>query len=92
MPNDPDFMFDENVPSGGVYASEVSVWHTQHEFTVDFLAPWLHANRDIDPQLIVARVRIPSTAMFDIVRSLSNGVGDYESEYGRITPPPTEAS
>ncbi len=38
MPNDPDFMFGKNVPSGGVCASEVSIWHTQHEVAVDFLA------------------------------------------------------
>lgn len=92
MAAEPDFVFDEHVPSGGAYANDARVWHTRHEFTVDFLAPWLHPIDDNDSPLIVARVRIPSTAMFGIVQTMSNGVGDYEVEHGRLTPPPMEAS
>lgn len=95
MPNDPtdfDFVLDAQVPDGGVYASDVSAWHTQHEFTVDFLTHWTHPSRGADSQIIVARVKIPPTAMFGIVQKLSNGVGEYEAEQGPITPPPTEAS
>ncbi len=92
MAAEPDFTFDEHVPSGGVYANDARIWHTHHEFTVDFLAPWLHPIPDNESPLIVARIRIPSTAMFDIVRKLSNGIGEYEAEHGPLTPPPTEAS
>lgn len=80
------------MPSGGAYANDALVWHTRHEFTVDFLAPWLYPFDDNESPLIVARVRIPTTAMFDIVRKLSSGIGEYEAEHGRLTPPPTEAS
>ncbi|MDE0498168.1 MAG: hypothetical protein OXH86_12530 [Acidimicrobiaceae bacterium] len=92
MATQPDFVFDEHVPSGGVHANSARVWHTRHEFTVDFLAPWLHPSHDDDSLLIVARVRIPSTAMFGIVQGMSNGIGEYELEHGRLTPPPMEAS
>ena len=53
---------------------------------------WLNPSHHTESQVIVARVKIPSTAMFDIVRKLSSGIGEYEAEHGRLTPPPTEAS
>ncbi len=95
MPTDPtdfDGTFEEHVPSGGVYANDARAWHTRHEFTVDFLAPWLHPSRGSEPPLIVARVRIPPTAMFDAIQNLSNALDVYEVEHGRLTPPPMEAS
>lgn len=92
MATDPDFMFDERVPSGGVYADDVRIWHTHHEFTVDLLTHWLDPGHHTESRVVVARAKIPSTAMFDIVRKLSSGIGEYEAEYGPLTPPPTEAS
>lgn len=92
MAADPDYMFDERVPSGGVYADDVRVWHARHEFTVDLMTHWLNPRHHTESQVIVARLKIPSTAMFDIVRRLSSGIGEYEAEHGRLTPPPTEAS
>ena len=91
-PTDPDLMFDTHALSGGVHASDVRVWHTPHEFTLDFLSHWAHPIRGADSQLVAARVKIPPTAMFDIVRMLSNGVGDYEAEHGQLSPSPMEAS
>ena len=91
-PIDLDFVFDEHAPAGGVYANDVDVWHTAHEFTADFLAHWIHPNRDHETRLVVARVRIPTSAMFGVVQKLSSGLDEYEVERGRLTPPPTEAS
>lgn len=85
-------MFDTHALSGGVHASDVLVWHTPHEFTLDFLSHWAHPIRGADSQLVVARVKVPPTAMFDIVRMLSNGVGDYETAHGQLSPSPTEVS
>ena len=83
--------FNESVPVGGTYANGALVWHTPHEFTVDFTshrAP-LHGG-DAQDVLVVARLKIPTTAMFSIVRAISANIDRFERQYGRITPPPLE--
>ncbi len=84
---------NDAVPAGGAYANGVLVWNTSHEFTVDFTSQRgpTSSGEALDV-LIVARVKIPASAMFQIVRTMSANIGRYEHQHGRITPrPPKDA-
>ncbi len=39
------------------------------------------------PCRVVARVKLPATAIFDVIRELNRDMTDYEREYGEITKP-----
>ncbi len=77
--------FNDSVPPSGNYANGALVWHTVHEFTVDFVShrsPIQHGH-DHDV-LVVARLRIPTSAMFPILQVMSANLDRYEREYGPI--------
>jgi hypothetical protein len=90
----------------GVYANLLSVWHTAYEFTLDFASLQQMvsvvgpdgAETNLIPTRVVARVKIPPTQIFEILRALNENMSHYESTYGPITPvgetptlyPPTE--
>ena len=83
--------FNESVPVGGTYANGALVWHTLHEFTIDFTSHRSpHQGSDAQDVLVVARMKIPTTAMFSIVRAISANIDRYERRHGRITPPAPE--
>lgn len=80
---------------GGVYANILSVWHSPHEFTLDFAAS-LPANQVdgpdgqmqvVIPSRVVARVKIPPTVMFDVLRALNENMTNYEARFGTIRAP-----
>ena len=80
---------------GGVYANMVGVWHTGHEFTIDF-ASSLPAKRGTDEQgndvvvvgqKINARVKIAPTMMFEIIRALDHNLQKYEAQFGPVARP-----
>lgn len=77
-----DFTLLESTPD--IYANTVIVWCTHHEFTLD--CGILPDQPDDDTLLVTARVRIPPTAVFDLTRTLSSKIGEYEDAYGRIVP------
>jgi hypothetical protein len=90
--------FQLNVPpelEGGSYANLLSVWHTAHEFTLDFSAtqPAQPVNPDdpasgvLIPCRVVARIRIAPTLVFDVIRALNENMTRYEDKYGSINPP-----
>jgi hypothetical protein len=76
----------------GVYANAISVWHSAHEFTFDFMAaerPRLRDPEDPDSQVIrpmrvVARIRVPTTLMLDVLKAGSTEMALYEKQYGEI--------
>lgn len=79
---------------GGVYANGLNVWHTQHEFTLDFvvnaepakLATGPSGEQVISaPQRLVARVRIPPGMAFDLIRAINDNLTTYEQNLGQIT-------
>lgn len=85
--------------TGGVYANALAVWHTAHEFTLDFAVhaePPQPAQTDTGqtviraPHRLVARVRIPPTALFDIIRAINENMTHYESAFGQIRRPGPE--
>jgi Protein of unknown function (DUF3467) len=79
---------------GGVYANGLNVWHTPHEFTLDFVVnaePPKQATGPAGeqvitaPQRLVARVRIPPGMVFDLIRAINNNLTNYEQALGQIT-------
>jgi hypothetical protein len=71
---------------GGVYANGAGVWHTPHEFTLDFFStqPPSSADGDVLPARVVARVKIPPTVIFDLMRALNINMTNYEQTFGSI--------
>jgi hypothetical protein len=83
----------------GSYANALAIWHTAHEFTFDFLvtsAPPQPVRGDNGEQVIraphrlVARVRVPPTAVFDIIRTINENLTMYEQRFGQIRQPGAE--
>ena len=88
--------FNFQVPpeaEGGVYANALGVWHTGHEFTLDFavtqppMAPENPAEPITVPCRVVARVKIPPSVIFDIMRALNQNMTIYENNFGEIQKP-----
>jgi hypothetical protein len=79
----------------GVYANFLSVWHTAYEFTLDFAAtqpPQVDDANDPGsparvPCRVVARVKIPVTVLFDVLRALNENMTRYEGVFGEIKRP-----
>jgi hypothetical protein len=77
---------------GGVYANFLAVWHTAHEFTLDFcglqppqpLDPEDETSPLVVPSRVVARVRIPVSVVFDVLRALNQNMTRYEDVFGPI--------
>jgi hypothetical protein len=88
-------MPDDKVP--GVYADFVSVWHTADVFTFDFAAlarpPARVEGEDGSPVTqaqaqVVARVRVPPSQVFEIMKALERQLTAWEQETGRRPRPP----
>jgi hypothetical protein len=79
----------------GAYANFLGVWHTAHEFTLDFAAtqapqvaePDDPASPVVVPCRVVARVKIPATVLFDVLRALNENMTRYEATFGEIRRP-----
>jgi uncharacterized protein DUF3467 len=77
------------------YAHTVAVWHTAYDFTIDFAVTQLVQPSDptdpdsqmIVPARVVARVRIPPTLVFDVIRAINERMTLYEEEWGEIARP-----
>ena len=80
---------------GGTYANFLTVWYTSHEFTLDFSAmqrPEIDDPDDpVSPEIIrcpvVARVRVPVTVVFNVIRTVNTEMTNYESKFGEIRRP-----
>ena len=90
----PQVHFDIQVPEGtetGVYANFLSVWHAEHDFTLDFCVtdqPRPEADGTVRVVCrVVARVKIPLTVAEDMLRALAENVTRYEEVAGRIRKP-----
>jgi hypothetical protein len=89
--------FEVRVPpemEGGVYANFLGVWHTNHEFTLDFsatLPPEPIETPDGPgfkvPCRVTARVKVPPTLVFEIIRALNDNMTVYEGQFGSIPQP-----
>jgi hypothetical protein len=74
----------------GAYANFLSIWHTPHEFTLDF-AVSLPARTEDNvvkvPVRVVSRIRIPPTVILDVIQALSDNVAKYQQSFGEIQRP-----
>lgn len=93
--SEPDLQFDVHVPdaqAAGQYANLLNVWHTAHEFTLDFattMPPEAAVTDDGSefvrvPVRVVQRVKVPPTLLFDIIRALNDNMTRYEEAFGPI--------
>jgi hypothetical protein len=79
----------------GTYANFLGVWHTGHEFTLDFavtqppVVPENPTEPITVPCRVVTRVKIPPSLIFDIIRALNTNMTIYENTFGEIQRPET---
>lgn len=91
-----EVQFKVEVPSeelGGSYANFLSVWHTAHEFTLDFGVT--QPSQPTDPAddnspvvvncHVVSRVKIPVPVVFDVLRALNQNMTRYEESLARLS-------
>ena len=93
--------FEVNLPEAvvpGVFADFVSVWHTEGAFTLDFAAMVNPGQTGIDEETgetvtsvqaqVVARVRIPPSQVFEIMKALEQQLSmwEHESKPGGVEP------
>ena len=77
---------------GGAYANILGVWHTGHEFTLDFavtqpaIAP-TPAEPTTVPCRVVARVKIPPSVIFEMLRAINQNMTIYDNQFGEIQRP-----
>ena len=70
----------------GAYANGAMVRHTPYEFTLDFFAtqpPTPDAPNTVQA-LVTARVKIPPTVVFDLLRAVNENMTKYEAQFGEI--------
>jgi hypothetical protein len=66
--------------ASGVYASMAAVWHTEHEFTLDFFVQATPGavndenGQTVIPYRGVARVRIPPSVIFEVARAIADNI------------------
>ena len=95
---EPSVRFEMSIAEGdvtGVYSNFLGVWHTAHEFTLDFAVtqPAMSATDEDGnpvtrvPCQVVARVRVPPTVVFDFLRTINENLSTYESSFGAIQRP-----
>ena len=79
--------------SAGVYANFLGVWHTAHEFTLDFAVTQPAGPAQTPdgqtvtrvPCQVVARVKVPPTVLFDFLRTLNENLSNWERNFGGVT-------
>lgn len=83
-------MPDELVP--GAYADFVAVWHSRESFTLDFAALAGPATTSQSPSgeqvtsgtaRVVARVRIPPSQVFELMKALEKQLSQWEAQQHR---------
>jgi hypothetical protein len=69
---------------GGVYAHALSAWSTEHEFTLDYAVAEREPAEEPSPLRVVARIRVPVTMLFEMLRELNETLTEHEQRYGEI--------
>lgn len=75
--------------NAGVYANFLGVWHTAHEFTLDFAVTQpasLAQTPDGQtvtrvPCQVVSRIKVPPTVLFDFLRTLNENLSNWEQNF-----------
>jgi Protein of unknown function (DUF3467) len=85
--------FEIQVPpeeEAGEYSNFLMIWHTPHEFTLDFavMQPSQPAENGVKvPCRVVSRIRISPTVMLDILQAMTENVARYQQTFGEIQRP-----
>jgi hypothetical protein len=85
--------FEIQVPpenEAGSYANFLMVWHTPHEFTLDFAVtqPSQPAENGVKvPCRVVSRVRVPPTVMVEILQAMNENLARFQQTFGEIRRP-----
>ena len=74
----------------GVYANFLGVWHTAHEFTLDFAVTQPPGPAQTPdgatvmrvPCQVVSRVKVPPTVLFDFLRTVNENLTNWEQNFG----------
>ena len=97
-PPDRDRTFEFDISAEvrkGVYANTLTIWFSPYEFAFDWGLVEREEPEDPDdstspiriPILIVARVRLPTGLVFDVLRGINQSMTDYEAIFGEIRRP-----
>lgn len=77
----------------GAYSNFLGVWHSPYEFTLDWCVTQPPHPSEQDPERlvmptrVVARVKIPVTLIYDVLRALNENMTRYEETFGDIQRP-----
>lgn len=78
----------------GVYANVVGVWHTPHEFTLDFALmglPQPQSDGSVAVEApVVARVKLPISVIFQLAQAIAGNIDLYEKSHGPLPPSSSE--
>ena len=78
----------------GVYANVAAIWHGPYEFTLDFGVAGMPEHDESGelfvPTPVVARVKVPTSVIFEIARAIAENVDRYEKAYGPIPHAPQQ--
>lgn len=85
--------------ASGVYADFVAVWHSRDVFTLDFVSlsgPTGNTDLQAGPGAtrqaeIAARVRIPPSQVFEMMKALETQLSAWERETGKQKPPAADS-
>ena len=69
------------------YADLAMVSHNQHGFTIDFAALGPADDDGNVAGIVVSRVKVPPSVIFQIASAIAENVDQFERKYGKITPP-----
>ena len=80
--------------ASGVYSNVAAVWHTAHDFTLDFLLAGMVTQDETGNQFVEApvqaRIKVAPSVVFQIAKAIADNVYQYEQVYGAITPRPED--
>ena len=86
--------FEIQVPpeeEAGEYANFLMIWHTPHEFTLDYavMQPSQPGENGMVkvPCRVVSRLRISPTVMLDVLQAMNENVARYQQTFGEIQRP-----
>lgn len=86
--------------TGGTYANFLAIWHSAHEFTLDFAVtqppqpedPEKPESKSVLPCVVVARIKVPVTIVFEMLKALNQNLTKYEDRFGKVDYPKSQES
>ena len=73
------------------YADMAVVGHSPHGFSIDFVAVESATDDELNG-MVVSRVKVPPSVVFQIAAAIAENVDQYERKFGKITPTQPEGT